>query len=325
MPKIEPQIFQPEIIDSLKLNSLPIAVTYILEKQFENLPDTANKTDFLKKRLREIFPTHSLSEIFASLDNEQKSFSRKNNKIFIQQGEISTRKILEKPEICSVQNLHLSEAEKQLFDTLNFLINTDEIVEIKKLKNIIFHDTIMNVKLPIFTDSLPEMLGEMGNFKILPLGVGAEILQRIFLARLRAEVATKFYFREFVNGGVSDAFKHILVNTLLKSYTNEFLTYLVMDVYWEGIGGNFPCDKIMDLHNNQIGRKFRYEQFCVGDDDWRKAALKVYKFVTDSLKNGEKKIWSNETPTIQVEAQERQTAKSRYIFWNLNNGENQRN
>ena len=145
---------------------------------------------------------------------------------------------------------------------------------------------------------------------------------RILQSKARAEKLAYYYYGEATNNGrPGDAFKHIYVNVLLRTYVGEWLSHAIMDVFWEWKSPNAPCDHFMDLHNNIIGRQTRYEDFTTLDTQcnadmrhWLQWGENVQHFVQDSL-NGHRQAWDKETPTFIVEPAAQQVSDTQYIYW----------
>ena len=136
---------------------------------------------------------------------------------------------------------------------------------------------------------------------------GPRLFYRVLQSKARAEKLAQYYYGEATNNGrPGDAFKHIYVNVLLRTYVGEWLSHAIMDVFWEWKSPNAPCDHFMDLHNNIIGRQTRYEDFTTLDTQcnadmrhWLQWAENVQHFVQDSV-NGHRQSWDKETPTFIV-------------------------
>ena len=156
----------------------------------------------------------------------------------------------------------------------------------------------------------------------LMLWRGPRLFYRILQSKARAEKMAYYYYGDATNNGrPGDAFKHIYVNVLLRTYAGEWLSHAIMDVFWEWHSPNAPCDHYMDLHNNIIGRQTRYEDFTATDTQcnadmrhWLQWAENVQHFIQDSL-NGDFQGWNKETPTFIVEPAAKQVSSEQYIYW----------
>ena len=150
---------------------------------------------------------------------------------------------------------------------------------------------------------------------------GPRLFYRVLQSKARAEKLAYYYYGEATNNGrPGDAFKHIYVNVLLRTYVGEWLSHAIMDVFWEWKSPNAPCDHFMDLHNNIIGRQTRYQDFTAMDTQcsdtryWLQWAENVQHFVQDSV-NGHRQGWDKETPTFIVEPAAKQVSSEQYIYW----------
>jgi hypothetical protein len=150
---------------------------------------------------------------------------------------------------------------------------------------------------------------------------GPRMFYRILQSKARAEKLAYYYYGDATNNGrPGDAFKHIYVNVLLRTYVGDWLSHAIMDVFWEWKSPNAPCDHFMDLHNNIIGRQTRYQDFttidthCSNTRHWLQWAENVQHFVQDSV-NGHRQDWDKETPTFIVEPAAKQASSQQYIYW----------
>ena len=166
-----------------------------------------------------------------------------------------------------------------------------------------------------------EFFDEENILLTLLLWRGPRMFYRILQSKARAEKLAYYYYGEATNNGrPGDAFKHIYVNVLLRTYVGDWLSHAIMDVFWEWKSPNAPCDHFMDLHNNIIGRQTRYQDFtqidaqCSDTRYWLQWAEKVQHFVQDSV-NGHRQSWDKETPTFIVEPAAKQVSSEQYIYW----------
>ena len=151
---------------------------------------------------------------------------------------------------------------------------------------------------------------------------GPRIFYRVLQSKARAEKLAYYYYGEATNNGrPGDAFKHIYVNVLLRTYVGKWLSHAIMDIFWEWNSPNAPCDYYMDLHNNIIGRQTRYDDFTTLDTQcntdmrhWLQWAENVQYFVQDSV-NGHRQEWNKETPTFVVESAAQTVSHTQYIYW----------
>ena len=151
---------------------------------------------------------------------------------------------------------------------------------------------------------------------------GPRLFYRILQSKARAEKLAYYYYGDATNNGrPGDAFKHIYVNVLLRTYVGEWLSHAIMDIFWEWKSPNAPCDYYMDMHNNIIGRQTRYDDFTSIDTQcnadmrhWLQWGENVQHFVQDSV-NGHRQAWDKETPTFIVEPAAKQVSDTQYIYW----------
>ena len=150
---------------------------------------------------------------------------------------------------------------------------------------------------------------------------GPRLFYRVMQSKARAEKLAYYYYGEATNNGrPGDAFKHIYVNVLLRTYVGEWISHAIMDVFWEWKSPNAPCDYYMDMHNNIIGRNTRYQDFtettaqCSDTRYWLQWAENVQHFVQDSV-NGHRQGWDKETPIFVVEPAAKQVSSEQYIYW----------
>ena len=167
-----------------------------------------------------------------------------------------------------------------------------------------------------------EFFEEENILTTLLLWRGPRLFYRVLQSKARAEKLAYYYYGEATNNGrPGDAFKHIYVNVLLRTYVGEWLSHAIMDIFWEWKSPNAPCDHFMDLHNNIIGRQTRYDDFTKLDTQcnadmryWLQWGENVQHFVQDSL-NGHLQVWDKETPTFIVEPAAEKVSDTQYIYW----------
>jgi hypothetical protein len=167
-----------------------------------------------------------------------------------------------------------------------------------------------------------EFFDEENILLTLLLWRGPRMFYRVLQSKARAEKLAYYYYGEATNNGrPGDAFKHIYVNVLLRTYVGEWMSHAIMDIFWEWKSPNAPCDHFMDLHNNIIGRQTRYDDFTSIDTQcnadmrhWLQWGENVQHFVQDSV-NGHRQSWDKETPTFIVEPAAKQVSNTQYIYW----------
>lgn len=152
---------------------------------------------------------------------------------------------------------------------------------------------------------------------------GPRIFYRIIQSKTRAENVAKYYYGDATNSGrPGDAFKHLYVNVLLRTYTDAAIAWMVMDVFWENYHVNAPADHFMDVHNNSVGRETQYHRFVSPDSlsqcgdvrHWLLWAEQVQRFVQDTT-NGELRHWDKQTPSFIVIPEAKQVSNTRYLYW----------
>ena len=166
-----------------------------------------------------------------------------------------------------------------------------------------------------------EFFDEENLLLTLLLWRGPRLFYRVLQSKARAEKLAYYYYGEATNNGrPGDAFKHIYVNVLLRTYVGEWMTHAIMDIFWEWKSPNAPCDYFMDMHNNIIGRQTRYNEFtdvtaeCSATRHWLQWAENVQHFVQDSV-NGDRQAWDKETPRFIVEPAASKVNANQYIYW----------
>lgn len=170
-------------------------------------------------------------------------------------------------------------------------------------------------------DSLaPSMIEEENLGLTLLLWRGPRLFYRIMQSKARAEHLARYYYgEETSNGKRGDAFKHTYVNALLRTYVGIPITYLVMDLYWEQMHPNAPCDRYMDLHNNVVGRRSKYKDFIYSEDDgtpaWQQWAAHIHQYIEDTTQNASYRPWNKETPSFIVVPQAEEVDRHNYIYW----------
>ena len=175
-------------------------------------------------------------------------------------------------------------------------------------------------------DSLCVSTLEEENFGItLLLWRGPRFFYRVMQSKERATHLAEYYYPGATAGGMKgDAYRHLCVNALLRTYVGLPMTYLIMDVFWEHAHPNQPCDRYMDLHNNIVGRQSHYEDFVqTAPTDslpnaipaWEQWAERIHAFVEDTTENAEFQHWTRESPSFIVIPQSQAVEQGKYIYW----------
>jgi hypothetical protein len=94
----------------------------------------------------------------------------------------------------------------------------------------------------------------------IPLGVAAFLGPRILFSKLRAESASASYYPNLNPGDTRrDAFRHVYVNVMLRRYCSGPVAKAIMDAHEWGSGAWGA--RVMDYHNNDLGRDVKYKHF----------------------------------------------------------------
>jgi hypothetical protein len=115
-----------------------------------------------------------------------------------------------------------------------------------------------------------------------------------------------------------DAARHIYWNVMLRRYVGAFLTKQITDLHERG---SLPAERVMDLHNNDIGRSYRYKRFrgsWLWDRwDWQGWGTRVRDFIYFSSDNAVYiPEWKDATLTLQQAWQrEALVPDTRYIYF----------
>ncbi len=210
--------------------------------------------------------------------------------------------------------LQMTVEEQAYFNHLNNLATNHDFTQPSALPQASY--TTEREQSRAFTPDIHASFERENMLTSLMLAGGPYALYRVMLSKQRAEKQAKAYYGADTNAGKQgDAFKHMYVNMLLRAYTSEEIAKFVMDDVWELWHVNAPCDRYMDLHNNQIGRTLRYWDFHQNTDDWREWGNNVHQFVQDST-NASFKQWDRETVQFKIQHDIRNTPANQYIFWN---------
>ncbi len=210
--------------------------------------------------------------------------------------------------------LHMTVEEQAYFDRLNNLATSHDFAQPNALPQASY--ATEREQSRAFTPDVHDSFERENMLTSLMLAGGPYALYRVLLCKQRAEKQAKAYYGADTNAGKQgDAFKHMYVNVLLRAYTSEEIAKFVMDDVWEQWHINAPCDRYMDLHNNQIGRTLRYWDFHQNTNDWTEWAANLHHFVQDSA-NASFKQWDRETAQFKILHDIRNTPTNQYIFWN---------
>jgi hypothetical protein len=94
----------------------------------------------------------------------------------------------------------------------------------------------------------------------IPLSVAAFLGPRVLFSKLRAESASASYYPNLIPGDTRrDAFRHVYVNVMLRRYCSGPIAEAIMDANeW---GNEAWGARVMDYHNNDLGRYAKYQHF----------------------------------------------------------------
>lgn len=319
----------PVAADTTAIPSFPAAVLYVLGAQWEldsTLQAQMSIGDYIEQRLIELYPEKAYKGYIDRIDSvANRLLVRAHASSFESNIALPTRHELSavhplKSSQQSTENfyryldsvsidqeltlLELTPNERAVWDSLQFLVHAPQVLTRESF------------------DTLDISSFEQEDVLIsLLLSRGSRMFFRVLQSKSRAEKLAYYYYGDATNNGrPGDAFKHIYVNVLLRTYVGEWLAHAIMDVFWEWKSPNAPCDKYMDLHNNIIGRSSRYNHFTAVDQacnvnrHWLQWAEHVQHFITDSI-NGDLQAWDKETPQFIVEPAAKKVSAYQYIYW----------
>lgn len=285
--------------------------------------DSISLADYMEARLLELYPEKiyqgMITESINSLYNQTICDFSKEEKL---QYHIEPKPIEQEASFHEFQStedesffMQMTEYEKQKYIVLLDLGNAEKFADIADFNTLKTNDSISNKTLndEDFVLSLEDNL-------LLPylffVNKGVHLYYRVVQSRNRAIAeAAKYYGDEISCGKKGDAFKHIFVNTLLKSYLSEKMAYLIMDVFWENQGNNSPCDTYMDLHNNHVGRVSQYPLLKRGKH-WKEWSQHVYSFVENETKNAIFKTWDKTQVEFIIVEEKKNSDRNKYIYRN---------
>lgn len=306
-------------VDTAFLPAFPPEVLYVVAREYELRSDSTAESlaDYMDERLMQLYPQTAYrgvsAKLFGLLDVKnlpfyrQISLNREYN--FMPETDTVHAFVSEADEVAFMS---LSPDEKTYFDFLNALARGTAPITLAQL-----------VADSAARDSLGVLPSEswLDNENALFAGLlpyGAYAFYRVIQSKSRAELWAQRHYGEAnsKDGHRGDAFKHMLVNVLLRRYVGEAAATLIMDIYWEGRGSNAPCDKYMDLHNNYVGRHAHYHTFVTDENgDWEGWARRILIFVEDE-NNATFEPWDKSMPTMLIRESEQTADPTKYIYWN---------
>ncbi len=334
----------------------PAPVIYMLAREYESIHDSTTlkyHTDvatllrrdsislphYMEMRLSELYPGRSYKGLMQKLGRmARKAIPKKESRtVQLPSGMSDSFVILEDAayhptdldafhafvsDEDEMQFLDMTAAERDVYCLMNRLADDSTFFTLSAIDTVIVRDTAWNLNRPLLSDSIPFFLQESLTVPFLFAGAGSYMFYRIMQSKARAEYVSNYYYPgQTKDGHRGDAYKHLFINVMLKRYTTEALAWLIMDVYWEKQGSNAPCDMVMDLHNNHVGRS-RYQQFR-GDFwrdryDWQAWAENIRLFVEDTTRNATYQSWNKRLPLFFIQQEEEKTDPQLYLYWNKN-------
>ena len=312
----------PLTADTTVLPTFPAQLLYVLGVRWEAdtiLQEQLTMPEYIEQELLRLYPGKAyrgyVARLCAVADGLLRSETHPTPSFYHQEQEI---RYVSRPEASHTQmlleldSLPIDE-EMRLMD-----LTPKEQMDWQRLQQLANSDLPLTAEM---LDTLDIEFWEEENLLItILLWRGPRLFYRVLQSKARAEKLAHYYGDATNNGRPGDAFKHIYVNVLLRTYVGEWLSHAIMDVFWEWQSPNAPCDHHMDLHNNIVGRRTRYADFTATDSHcsdtryWLQWAENVQHFVHDSI-NGHRQGWDKETPNFIVEPAAKQVSDLQYIYW----------
>ena len=333
--------------DTTRLVSFPASVLYVLAREYECVYDSTRPKyyapeseivrsqpdmsieKYMEGRLLKLFPRVAYKGMLGKLNAAAMSMlSEQPHRLQMNIGEFASvhaEDSLLQEDVYVYQSdehetifMQMTDAERGAYNRLNALADSAGFARLSDFEHIVVEDSAWGVSASVLSDSVPYFLEENLGVSLLLSGIGSAMFYRIIQSKARAEYVAEYYYPGGTKDGMrGDAFKHIYVNMLLRRYVSEAMSWLIMDVYWEGVGNNAPCDMVMDLHNNQIGRSRRYWEFR-GDEryDWKQWGDNILHFIEDTTANSIYQSWNKQLPLHLIRAAEEHASPLHYLYWN---------
>lgn len=330
--------------DTTLIPSFPSEVLYVVSREYESVWDSTTEKyntveaeyirennvsikDYMEKRLITLFPNLAYIGLMEKIEGKAKDLipemTRRTPSFRSQDGyympSFAERVDLEKiSDVNEINHLLLSHSELKLFNKLNALADTSHFVTLEQVSDIQVKDSLWNVDKKLSEDSVPYYMKESMLISFLTSGVGSHVFFRIMQSKARATYVAEFFYPGLTKDGrKGDAYKHLYVNTMLRNYVGATMAWLVMDIYWENAASNAPCDMIMDLHNNHVGRNSRYKDLRGTEkSNWIDWAYNVKLFVEDTIQNAQYQNWNKEIPLFVIKEEESKSNDRLYLYWN---------
>ena len=312
--------------DTTIIPSFDVEVLYVLAREYENAQDTLRSMgEYVEERLIELYPekayrgmmskvAEATMERMQTIRRMPKYYSTSIDGITLSAPNESYFNLVS--DSVEVDLMQMTEAEASVYWDLNALADGETRFDLRDLDSIVVFDSEWGLNARLMSDEIPYIAQEDWALSFVSMGVASSTIYRIFQSKVRAEYVARYFYKNNTSYGKrGDAYKHIFVNLLLRKYTTSKIAWLVMDVYWESASENKPCDRVMDFHNNLVGREYCFDKFLQGSNDWRRWAYMVRTFVDDTTRNAEFMNWRLNTPEFIVEEECSKTNLYKYIYW----------
>ena len=330
--------------DTTLIPSFPSEVLYVLTREYESVWDSTREKydtkeaeyirnnnvpikEYMEYRLITLFPDLAYVGLLDKIENKAKQMLPSMSKVmpsFRSQDGYYMPSFAEKVDLervsdeNEIKKLYLSYSEQDVFEKMNALADTSSFVELEEIRNIEVNDSIWNIDKKLSEDSVPYYMKESMLISMLTSGLGSHVFFRIMQSKARATYVAEFFYPGLTKDGrKGDAYKHLYVNTMLRNYVGSVMAWLIMDIYWENAASNAPCDMIMDLHNNHVGRNSRYRDLRGPENtQWVDWAYNVKSFVEDTTRNAQYHNWNKEIPLLVIKEEESKSNDRLYLYWN---------
>ena len=330
--------------DTTLIPSFPSEVLYVLTREYESVWDSTRDKyntkeaeyirnnnvpikEYMEYRLITLFPDLAYVGLLDKIENKAKQMLPSMSKVmpsFRSQDGYYMPSFAEKVDLervsdeNEIKKLYLSYSEQDVFEKMNALADTSSFVELEEIRNIEVNDSIWNIDKKLSEDSVPYYMKESMLISMLTSGLGSHVFFRIMQSKARATYVAEFFYPGLTKDGrKGDAYKHLYVNTMLRNYVGPVMAWLIMDIYWENAASNAPCDMIMDLHNNHVGRNSRYRDLRGSEySQWVDWAYNVKSFVEDTTRNAQYHNWNKEIPLLVIKEEESKSNDRLYLYWN---------
>ena len=330
--------------DTTLIPSFPSEVLYVLTREYESVWDSTREKydtkeaeyirnnnvpikEYMEYRLITLFPDLAYVGLLDKIENKAKQMLPSMSKVmpsFRSQDGYYMPSFAEKVDLervsdeNEIKKLYLSYSEQDVFEKMNALADTSSFVELEEIRNIEVNDSIWNIDKKLSEDSVPYYMKESMLISMLTSGLGSHVFFRIMQSKARATYVAEFFYPGLTKDGrKGDAYKHLYVNTMLRNYVGPVMAWLIMDIYWENAASNAPCDMIMDLHNNHVGRNSRYRDLRGSEySQWVDWAYNVKSFVEDTTRNAQYHNWNKEIPLLVIKEEESKSNDRLYLYWN---------